>query len=114
MLLCMLVVIAPWTVRNYQRLGHLVPVSTIGWFAAAEGNTLDHPQWLAPIGPAGFAFRRQYFSVEGEMERVEFARAWLLEPDNSIQAGTAYIASQSSKTDLDPPKVSCAYNAGGV
>lgn len=32
----------------------------------------------------------------------------------SIKAGTSYIADQRSKTLLDPPKVACAYNAGGV
>ena len=41
-------------------------------------------------------------------------REWLLRPDNSIRAGTAYIASQWKKTPFDPPKVACAYNAGGV
>jgi len=41
-------------------------------------------------------------------------RAWLLTADNSIRAGTAYIARQWKKTDFDPPKVACAYNAGGV
>lgn len=41
-------------------------------------------------------------------------RGWLLVADNSIQAGTAYISQQRRKTDLDPPKVACAYNAGGV
>ncbi len=41
-------------------------------------------------------------------------RAWLLTADNAIRAGTAYIASQWKKTDFDPPKVACAYNAGGV
>jgi len=41
-------------------------------------------------------------------------RSWLLEPANSIQAGTAYIASQWKSTSFDPPKVACAYNAGGV
>ena len=41
-------------------------------------------------------------------------REWLLEPGNSIQAGTAYIASQMTRTNLDPPKVACAYNAGGI
>jgi hypothetical protein len=39
---------------------------------------------------------------------------WLLVPDNSIRAGTAYIAQQTSKTQFDPPVVACAYNAGGV
>jgi len=40
--------------------------------------------------------------------------AWLLTPDNSIQAGAAYIAQQRQQTNLDPPRVACAYNAGGV
>lgn len=41
-------------------------------------------------------------------------RAWLLDPRNSIQAGTAYISRQWRHTQFDPPKVACAYNAGGV
>jgi len=41
-------------------------------------------------------------------------REWLLEPGNSIQAGCAYIAAQMTRTNLDPPKVACAYNAGGI
>ncbi len=41
-------------------------------------------------------------------------RDWLLIADNSIQAGTAYISQQRRKTELDPPKVACAYNAGSV
>ncbi|MEE9240707.1 MAG: transglycosylase SLT domain-containing protein [bacterium] len=41
-------------------------------------------------------------------------REWLLVADNSIRAGTAYIAFQKSKTDFDPPKAACAYNAGGI
>ncbi|MFZ1642961.1 MAG: transglycosylase SLT domain-containing protein [Candidatus Contendobacter sp.] len=41
-------------------------------------------------------------------------RAWLLVPANSIQAGASYIAEQSLKTMLDPPKVACAYNAGSL
>lgn len=40
--------------------------------------------------------------------------AWLLVPDNSIRAGTAYIAHQFPQTLYDPPVVACAYNAGGV
>jgi len=41
-------------------------------------------------------------------------RAWLQQPANSIQAGTSYIASQWKQTHFDPPKVACAYNAGGL
>lgn len=40
--------------------------------------------------------------------------AWLLESGHSIQAGTAYIAQQWTVTRFDPPKVACAYNAGGI
>ncbi len=41
-------------------------------------------------------------------------REWLFEAANAIRAGTAYIARQGPQTNLDPPKVACAYNAGGV
>ena len=41
-------------------------------------------------------------------------RTWLLVPGNSIRAGTAYIARQWKTTHFDPPKVACAYNAGGI
>jgi hypothetical protein len=44
----------------------------------------------------------------------EIDRDWLLTPSNSIRAGTAYIAEQWKSTHFDPPKVACAYNAGGV
>jgi len=40
--------------------------------------------------------------------------AWLLVPENSIRAGSAYIAQQRTLTELDPPLVACAYNAGSV
>ncbi len=39
---------------------------------------------------------------------------WLEKPSNSIQAGAGYITQQAKKTNLDPPKVACAYNAGGI
>ena len=41
-------------------------------------------------------------------------RNWLLQPSNSIKAGTCYIAQQKSVTVYDPPKVACAYNAGTI
>ncbi len=41
-------------------------------------------------------------------------RNWLLEPNNAVRAGVAYIARQWRVTHFDPPKVACAYNAGGV
>jgi hypothetical protein len=41
-------------------------------------------------------------------------RVWLTDPENSIKAGAAYIHQQRRITRLDPPKVACAYNAGGL
>lgn len=38
----------------------------------------------------------------------------LLDPALSIDAGTAYIASQRSSTHYDPPRVAAAYNAGSL
>lgn len=46
--------------------------------------------------------------------KEDIDRAWLQVPGNSIQAGTAYIAKQWKVTHFNPPKVACAYNAGGV
>jgi hypothetical protein len=39
---------------------------------------------------------------------------WLFVAQNSINSGTCYIREQDYKTDLDPPKVACAYNSGGI
>lgn len=41
-------------------------------------------------------------------------RDWLLVPEHSIQAGTAYILQQSRQTGFDPPMVAACYNAGRV
>lgn len=38
----------------------------------------------------------------------------LMTPAVSIDVGTCYIAQQRTRTRLDPPKVACAYNAGGL
>jgi hypothetical protein len=53
-------------------------------------------------------------TAQGTLDNPDINRSWLLIPENSIMAGTAYIASQKDKTGFDPPKVACAYNAGGV
>jgi hypothetical protein len=41
-------------------------------------------------------------------------RAALLDPEVSLRAGTSYIRAQARLTNLDPPLVACAYNAGGL
>lgn len=48
------------------------------------------------------------------MKSEEIDRDWLLNARNSIMAGTAYLASLRSHTDMDPMKSAAAYNAGGV
>jgi len=72
-------VIAPWTWRNHQVLGRFVPVSTVGWFAAGEGNTLEHPEWLRPFGPRRLAFKMRFFQIDDEMGRADFAREYTLQ-----------------------------------
>ncbi len=42
------------------------------------------------------------------------SREQLMQPDISIRAGTAYIKQQFHVTAFDPPRVACAYNAGGI
>ncbi|MEF8939041.1 MAG: peptidoglycan-binding protein [Salinivenus sp.] len=53
-------------------------------------------------------------TARSTLEEPSIDRDWLLDPNNSIRAGTAYIAQQWKETHLDPPKVACAYNAGGL
>jgi Transglycosylase SLT domain len=53
-------------------------------------------------------------TARSTLHKPDVDTGWLLVPENSIQAGTAYIAQQRAATRLDPPLVACAYNAGGV
>ena len=79
MLALALLLIVPWTVRNYRVLGRFIPVSTVGWFAAGEGNTLEHPDWLRPTGPRQSTFALTYFQIPWEADRLDFARRQTLE-----------------------------------
>ena len=74
MLLCASLVILPWTYRNYSLFQRLIPVSTIGWMATAEGNILEGPSWFRPNTRAIREFRRDYFAIQDEMERSDEAR----------------------------------------
>jgi hypothetical protein len=73
-----LLVVAPWTARNAAVLGRFVPVSTIGWFATAEGNIFEPDDWLRDTGPAHLAFSQRYFTIGDEMARSDFARGFAL------------------------------------
>jgi 4-amino-4-deoxy-L-arabinose transferase-like glycosyltransferase len=66
--------VIPWTIRNYSLYERFVPVSSIGWFAAAQGNVLESRDWLLADGPEHVKFEREYFATEGEIERMDLAR----------------------------------------
>jgi len=74
-------VILPWSYRNYTVLKRFVPVTTVGWFAAAEGNTLESPNWYGTneLGDELWRFRNSYFSIHDEGQRMDFARKYTLE-----------------------------------
>jgi hypothetical protein len=73
-----LLCVAPWTARNAAVLGRFIPVSTIGWFAASEGNVFEPGDWLRDTGPAHLAFSQQYFALGDEMARSDFARGFAI------------------------------------
>jgi hypothetical protein len=51
-------------------------------------------------------------STAREALAMSFDRAYLLDPQHSIQAGGAYLRRQVRVTGFDPPLVAAAYNAG--
>jgi 4-amino-4-deoxy-L-arabinose transferase-like glycosyltransferase len=67
-------VCVPWLARNQASLGRWVGLSTVGWFAAAEGNSLESPQWWLRRGPVQARFHADYFSKRDEGERFDLAR----------------------------------------
>jgi 4-amino-4-deoxy-L-arabinose transferase-like glycosyltransferase len=71
-----MLVVAPWTLRNARVLGAFVPVSTIGWFAAGEGNTFEASNWLADRGPMHLVYKARYFQTPGELARADVAKRW--------------------------------------
>jgi 4-amino-4-deoxy-L-arabinose transferase-like glycosyltransferase len=71
--LCALVVF-PWTLRNLERTGQWIPVSTVGWMALREGNTLHPADWMQEDHEALGAFRRSYYALP-ESRRAEVARS---------------------------------------
>ncbi|HJO25007.1 MAG: glycosyltransferase family 39 protein [Myxococcota bacterium] len=82
-----LAVTAPWVLRNYETLGRFVGVSTVGWFAAAEGNSLESPAWWEQRGPVQGRFHARYFSTRDELARLDLARDHALERVQAEQPG---------------------------
>jgi 4-amino-4-deoxy-L-arabinose transferase-like glycosyltransferase len=74
----MLAVVAPWSLRNQNVLDRFVPIATVGWMGAAEGNLLG-ADWRR-VAPNDLArFRAQYFSIRDEVQRMDWARATALQ-----------------------------------
>jgi 4-amino-4-deoxy-L-arabinose transferase-like glycosyltransferase len=72
-------VVLPWVLRNHAELGRILPISSVGWIAIGEGNSLEGRRWLRPAAPARSVFRSEVNAVSGEVERSEFARRRALE-----------------------------------
>ena len=85
MLLAVTVTVLPWTIRNYRIYDRFIPVSTVGWYAIAESNTLDREDWLDPLPRRAIAFRGRYLAIEDELQQMEFARAQALREIRSEQ-----------------------------
>jgi 4-amino-4-deoxy-L-arabinose transferase-like glycosyltransferase len=69
-----LLVVLPWTIRNYAVLHRFIPVATVGWYAAGEGNTFETSNWLRPGGPARIEYELTYFGIPSEEGRLDYAR----------------------------------------
>ncbi len=85
-----LLVVLPWTLRNAYVLGRFVPVSTVGWFALAEGNALERPEWMRPDGPEQRRFHAAYFTRRDEVARLDLARSFALARIRAEQPGWVF------------------------
>ncbi len=54
------------------------------------------------------------FTARSTLQKSAIDHTWLFKANNSIQAGTSYLAEQRALTNLDPPKVTCAYRMGDI
>ena len=77
-MIALTVAVLPWTIRNYRIYERFIPVSTVGWYAIAESNTLDREDWLDPLPRRAIEFRGRYLAIEDELQQMEFARAQAL------------------------------------
>jgi arylsulfatase A-like enzyme len=80
-------VVAPWTLRNFERFDRFVPVSTVGWMGLREGNTLSQERLFARDWPAVREFRLRYVAESDEMARMDLARREALELIRAEQPG---------------------------
>lgn len=101
---------------------YLVPaeliVATIATESGGNPNAERHEpgfsSYDATPGRVSIGLMQTLLSTARMMIGSDTAAQDLRTPHTSIMAGTAYINHQAPITFLDPPRVACAYNAGGV
>jgi 4-amino-4-deoxy-L-arabinose transferase-like glycosyltransferase len=79
MMLVAVLVVVPWTVRNYRAVGGFIPIGTISWMAMAEGNMFDPDDWLHPNRDGLTEFRTSWRAIQDEAARMEYSRQVALE-----------------------------------
>ena len=93
----------PWMLRNQANLDRWVGISTVGWFAIAEGNSLEPDTWWQRQGPAQGRFRADYFSTRDEVDRLDLARDRALTAVAAEQPGWLFKKSVRSLALLANP-----------
>lgn len=96
--------------QHYQ-----IPVELIIATICTESHGDPNASRTEPDGRQSVGLMQTLIGTAQDMvPEVTVTPVWLRMPDNAIHAGSAYIDHQRGSTRLDPPKVACAYNAGGV
>ena len=94
-------------------------VATIGTESSGKPNAIRRePHYISdeetPDQVSPGLMQTLISTARSVLANPEIDRDWLLVPEHSIQAGTAYILQQSHRTGFDPPMVACCYNAGRI
>ena len=94
-------------------------VATIATESGGKANAERHePGWVSndatPQSVSIGLMQTLISTARDTMGNKALSASDLLQPATSIAAGTRYIASQFDTTGFDPPRVACAYNAGGI
>jgi hypothetical protein len=87
MVFASILVIVPWTIRNYRVTGGFIPIATISWMAMAEGNIFDTEDWLHPNRDVLIGYRTAWRNIQDEVERMEFSRRVAIEQIRKQQPG---------------------------
>jgi 4-amino-4-deoxy-L-arabinose transferase-like glycosyltransferase len=74
MVVVAVLVVVPWTIRNYRVTGGFIPIATISWMAMAEGNIFDPDDWLHPNRDVLIEFRTAWRNIQDEVGRMKFSR----------------------------------------